>query len=164
MIKVGRLRQAVMYEGISSLCFYYGRLRHKQDSCCYRIKMEEKSGDDKQQITPQKDSQENQSGPNYGPWMLVTRRGNLIRNGQAHILRKSDRVEEGQKSNYDQNIVENDVPNTPLYEEPAGPNFTPARENLTKQYLWGNEADVECEIELCQDLPRSDREDMNKTV
>lgn len=95
MIKVGRLRQAVMYEGISSLCFYYGRLGHKQDSCCYRIKMEEKSGDDKQQITPQKDSQENQSGPNYGPWMLVTRRGNLIRNGQAHILRKSDRVEEG---------------------------------------------------------------------
>ncbi|KAK7826745.1 hypothetical protein CFP56_031793 [Quercus suber] len=28
-VKVGRLKQKVMYEGISFLCFYCGRLGHK---------------------------------------------------------------------------------------------------------------------------------------
>ena len=36
-VKVGRLKQKVMYEGISSLCFSCGRLGHKQESCCYWI-------------------------------------------------------------------------------------------------------------------------------
>lgn len=36
-IKVGRLRQKVMYEGISSPCFCYGKLGHKKESCYYHI-------------------------------------------------------------------------------------------------------------------------------
>ena len=34
-IRIGRLVQQVKYEGISSLCFCYGRLGHKQENCCY---------------------------------------------------------------------------------------------------------------------------------
>ena len=34
-IRIGRLVQQVKYEGISSLCFCYRRLGHKQENCCY---------------------------------------------------------------------------------------------------------------------------------
>jgi len=34
-IRIGRLAQQVKYEGISSLCFCCGRLRYKQENCCY---------------------------------------------------------------------------------------------------------------------------------
>ena len=36
-IRVGKLRQKVLYEGISSLCFCCGRLGHKLESCNYHI-------------------------------------------------------------------------------------------------------------------------------
>ena len=36
-IKVGRLRQKVMYEDVSSLCYCCGRMGHKQESCNYHI-------------------------------------------------------------------------------------------------------------------------------
>lgn len=36
-IKIGRLKQRVMYEGISSLCFCCGRTGHKKESCRYQI-------------------------------------------------------------------------------------------------------------------------------
>ena len=32
-IRVGKLVQRVLYEGISSLCFCCGKLEHKQESC-----------------------------------------------------------------------------------------------------------------------------------
>lgn len=38
IVRIGRLKQKVMYEGIGSLCFCYGRLRHKQENCCYQIR------------------------------------------------------------------------------------------------------------------------------
>lgn len=34
IIRVGRLMQKEIYEGISYLCFYCGRLGHKQENCC----------------------------------------------------------------------------------------------------------------------------------
>lgn len=34
-IRIGRLMQQVVYEGVSLLCFSYGRLGHKKESCCY---------------------------------------------------------------------------------------------------------------------------------
>lgn len=42
-IKVGRLVQHVMYEGLSSLCFCYGRVGHKLENCPYSIKQKEKA-------------------------------------------------------------------------------------------------------------------------
>ena len=43
-IRIGRLVQQVKYEGISSLCFCCGRLGHKQENCCYKIKENNRSG------------------------------------------------------------------------------------------------------------------------
>ena len=37
-IRIGRLVQQVLYEGISTLCFCCGRLGHKQENCCYHIR------------------------------------------------------------------------------------------------------------------------------
>lgn len=45
-IRVDRLRQKVMYEGISSLCFCCGRLGYKQERCNYQVKPPEKASED----------------------------------------------------------------------------------------------------------------------
>nr|XP_023914204.1 uncharacterized protein LOC112025751 [Quercus suber] len=37
IVKIGRLRQKVMYEGISSLCFCCRCIGHKNENCCYEI-------------------------------------------------------------------------------------------------------------------------------
>ena len=37
-IRIGRLVQQVLYEGISTLCFCCGRLGHKQENCYYLIR------------------------------------------------------------------------------------------------------------------------------
>ncbi|XP_030964660.1 uncharacterized protein LOC115985910 [Quercus lobata] len=42
IVRVGRLKQKVMYEGIGSLCFCCGRLGHKQEYYCYKIRPTEK--------------------------------------------------------------------------------------------------------------------------
>ncbi|XP_050260011.1 uncharacterized protein LOC126705105 [Quercus robur] len=47
-VRLGRLRQKVMYEGISSLCFCCGRLGHKQENCSYNVKPVEKAKVDDQ--------------------------------------------------------------------------------------------------------------------
>ena len=41
-IRIGRMVQQVLYEGISSLCFCCGRLGHMQENCCYQIKQQER--------------------------------------------------------------------------------------------------------------------------
>lgn len=81
MIRIGKLRQAVMSEGISSLCFCYGKLGHKQENYCYRVRPEEKDGAKKDAPGPKDSCQGDQLDPNYGPWMLVKRRKNYVRNG-----------------------------------------------------------------------------------
>ena len=48
VVRLGRLRQKVMYEGISSLCFCSGRLGHKQENCSYNVKPVEKAKVDDQ--------------------------------------------------------------------------------------------------------------------
>ncbi|XP_023887142.1 uncharacterized protein LOC111999250 [Quercus suber] len=40
-IKAGQLYQKVMYEGLSTLCFWCGRVGHKQEACCFRVQPEE---------------------------------------------------------------------------------------------------------------------------
>lgn len=79
MIRIGKCKQVVLYEGISALCFSYSRLGHTQDKCCYSVKQSEKNGEHNDDPKGQEVSQE--LNPNYGLWMLVTRRRNFARNG-----------------------------------------------------------------------------------
>ena len=87
---MGRLVQKVLYEGISSLCFCCGKLGHKQDNC--GLKMKEPNRDNEVQ-TSLKANEINdvvQSEPNYGPWMVVTRKKGSARMGNASGPAKSN--------------------------------------------------------------------------
>lgn len=81
MVRIGKCRQAVLYEGISALCFSYGCLGHTQDKCCYSIKQDEKKDEGSVVDKGQESSHESQQSSNYGPWMLVTRKRSPVRNG-----------------------------------------------------------------------------------
>ena len=81
MVRIGKCRQAVLYEGISALCFSCGRLGHTQDKCCYSIKQDEKKDEGGVVDKGQESSHESQQSSNYGPWMLVTRKRSPVRNG-----------------------------------------------------------------------------------
>ena len=65
-IRVGRLVQRVLYEGISSLCFCCGKLGHKQDNCGMRVR--KPSGEDAGQASLESNemSEKAQSESNYG--------------------------------------------------------------------------------------------------
>ena len=82
-IRIGRMIQQVKYEGISTLCFCCGRLGHKQENCCYQIKQQERNDSVPVETEGQERDEEKSSNMNYGPWMLVTRRENIVRNGRA---------------------------------------------------------------------------------
>lgn len=92
-ICIGRMVQQVKYEGISSLCFCCGRLGHKQENCGYQIKQQQRPESIPAENEGLKKAVENSSKTNYGPWMLVTRRKNLVRNRQV-----KGNIKEGQES------------------------------------------------------------------
>ena len=109
MVRIGKCRQAVMYEGIFSLCFSCGRLGHTQNKCCYSIKQDEKKDES---IVGEKDqdcSQDSQPNSNYWPWMLVARKHSSIRNGRGSSVGKSNLIIEGQKGKSKIQLVEDDV-------------------------------------------------------
>ena len=87
-IKVGRLVQRVMYEGISTLCFCCGRLGHKQEICPFIVRKMEKTREENVENMKQGSQEDSQLDPNYCPWVLVTRKKNLVRNGRARIPMK----------------------------------------------------------------------------
>ena len=76
-IRVGRLKQKVMYEGISSLCFSCGRIGHKVDNCPHHIRLHTLVGD---KASPSNTTEKqtphhnDQNDHNYGEWMIVTRK------------------------------------------------------------------------------------------
>nr|XP_023928684.1 uncharacterized protein LOC112040023 [Quercus suber] len=85
-VRVGKLCQKVLYEGISSLCFCCGRLGHKLENCSYRVQPTEKtsvadpashgaSHDAESCLDQPKDT-------NYGEWMLVTKRKRPVHTGR----------------------------------------------------------------------------------
>ena len=97
-IKIGRLVQQVKYEGILSLCFCCGRLGHKQENCWYQIKEKDRSDSDTEKSLNQASEEEKQLDPNFGPWMLVTRKKNSVRNGRSgSLLRNEHKGEVNQK-------------------------------------------------------------------
>ena len=91
-ILIGRFEQVVTYEGIHKLCFSCGRVGHKIEACPYTIRKDE----EKEPEAPRKETADEGSADlqnlqdavthnacestnvegHYGPWMLVTRRGN----------------------------------------------------------------------------------------
>ena len=45
VVRIGKCRQVVLYEGTSALCFSCGHLGHTQGNCCNNIKPCEKGGE-----------------------------------------------------------------------------------------------------------------------
>ncbi|XP_030936258.1 uncharacterized protein LOC115961412 [Quercus lobata] len=82
-IRVGRLVQRVLYEGISSLCFCCSKLGHKQEHCSLKVKEPSKVNEAQTSSKTNEISEVVQSEPNYGPWMVVTRKKGLARMGKA---------------------------------------------------------------------------------
>ncbi|KAK7836758.1 hypothetical protein CFP56_022161 [Quercus suber] len=82
-VRVGKLRQKVLYEGISALCFCCGRMGHKQEACSYRVSSPEQTGD-AEQSEPLCDAQKaTQTEPNFGEWMLVKRKKRTAQFGRG---------------------------------------------------------------------------------
>lgn len=72
-----------MYEGISSLCFCYGRLGHKQETCSYQVKPSEKASEVDQSSQVSGCSEAQQKETNFGEWMLMTRKKHTIKSAQS---------------------------------------------------------------------------------
>jgi hypothetical protein len=77
-VRMGRVRQAVVYEGIGLLCFNCGRIGHKLDRCL------ERGGSSTTLVAPDTSSPTSPPAsddvPNsFGPWMMVTRRKRQIK-------------------------------------------------------------------------------------
>uniref|UniRef100_A0A2N9H633 CCHC-type domain-containing protein n=1 Tax=Fagus sylvatica TaxID=28930 RepID=A0A2N9H633_FAGSY len=75
MLRLGKIRQVVVYEGINALCFTCGIIGHKKEACPIKpavIPVPEQTS------TPPPDSggiqATDRDGELFGPWMLVTRR------------------------------------------------------------------------------------------
>nr|POF11331.1 hypothetical protein CFP56_55570 [Quercus suber] len=116
MVRIGKCRQAVLYEGISALCFSCGRLGHTQDKCCYSIKKDKKKDEDSAADKSQDSQSESQLSPNYGPWMLVIRKRNLVRNGRGFTTGENNVGIEGHKGKSKVQLVEDDVTSKSSFE------------------------------------------------
>ncbi|XP_075674737.1 uncharacterized protein LOC142643905 [Castanea sativa] len=88
-IRVGRVVQKVLYEGISSLCFCCGKLGHKQESCVLKVKEPNREDVAGVSLETNEVSGGVQPDSNYGPWMGVTRKKKTLgRTGNASKLAK----------------------------------------------------------------------------
>ena len=80
-VRVGKLRQKIMYEGISSFSFCCGILGHKQENCSFCIQVTAKVGE----VEPPSHSAGNQkdqpNDTNFGEWMLVTKKKRSVQSG-----------------------------------------------------------------------------------
>ena len=85
-VKIGRLAQIVLYEGLNSLCFECGRIGHRKETCPYVIKgpqAENPQGtQDKSNILEEQNVRKEETQTKfhcneldgYGQWMVVTRK------------------------------------------------------------------------------------------
>ena len=155
MVRIGKCRQAVMYEGISALYFRCGRLGHTQNRCCYSVKQDEKKdeGCDGEKVKDQDYSQDSQPSPNYGPWMLVTRKRSLVHNGRGSSMGKSNLNAEGQNGKSQIHLVEDDVTSKSSFEALKDTPQEDTRVEMTYQIEQGilsKEAQDMMSIQACQ--------------
>ena len=69
------------------MCFCYGRLGHKQEKCGFHVrpmeKTREEGSSERQRVQQTKRAdhteQSEQSDPNFGDWMIVTKRKSFVR-------------------------------------------------------------------------------------
>ena len=85
-MKIGRLAQIVLYEGLNSLCFECDRIRHRKETCPHVIKGPQAENPQETQIKSnsleeqnvRKDETQTKFHSNeldgYGQWMVVTRK------------------------------------------------------------------------------------------
>ena len=64
------------------LCFCCGRIGHKQEQCCYKVKQTLTPGEKGDSSHHEERAQEEQKDGVFGPWMLVTRRRGPAKNGR----------------------------------------------------------------------------------
>ena len=109
-ILIGRLEQAVYYEGIQSLCFSCGRLGHKVEACPYTIRKGKEKEAPNEEVLPRRGdppheahvghrAQSNNTMADVGetkevdgqyrPWMVVSKRTNGHRGTKAFVNTKS---------------------------------------------------------------------------
>nr|POE77164.1 uncharacterized protein CFP56_64448 [Quercus suber] len=97
-IKVGRLYQKVLYEGLSSLCFGCGRVGHKQEACSYREQPKDDHVEPEPTPTHPGKKADQQPNPSFGAWMLVTRKKRSVRNKRVVTPKcTSQQIEPGTK-------------------------------------------------------------------
>jgi hypothetical protein len=69
-VRVGKTRLAVIYEGVSLLCFHCGKIGHRRERCPIRALEESElpSANDQSSLV------EEDKPKGFGPWMIVARR------------------------------------------------------------------------------------------
>ena len=72
MVRVGKTKLAVLYEGVGLLCFHCGKIGHRQEWCPNRAAEEFEQASINAQSRPGMEEEDKQKG--FGPWMVVTRR------------------------------------------------------------------------------------------
>ena len=127
-IKVGRLRQKVMYEGVSSLCYCCGRMGHKQESCSYHIHPSERDIEKEPVATSPISQTTQQPKPQYGEWMLVTKKRQGVKNGRGHATRFSNPQTEVEPSGTKSDL---DKPKTFLFKASTPPKVVSREESLS---------------------------------
>ncbi|XP_065617338.1 uncharacterized protein LOC136062338 [Quercus suber] len=96
-ILIGHFEQVVSYEGIQSLCFSYGRLGHRRETCLYTIRKGKEQVASDEDGLPRHDASAHEAhaghgaqsshamadvcetkeeNGQYGPWMVVSKRTN----------------------------------------------------------------------------------------
>ena len=92
-VRVGKLWQKVLYEGISALCFCCGRLGHKQETCNFRVASLKRIGKDDSPTQSSGSQDATQTESRFGEWMLVKKKKRSIQNGKGRgtrILNQQD--------------------------------------------------------------------------
>ena len=111
-VRVVKMLQKIMYEGISSLCFYYGRLGHKQENYSFCIQATAKV----EEVEPPSHSAGNQkdqsNDTNFGEWMLVTKKKRSVQSGRgsgtklpSHQLDSNARATKGKEGIFNSDLT-----------------------------------------------------------